>query len=92
MKRLVFSPIFCFLLITTICFVATPAMAVIVDITLSGTYTPDDPNTPENEKQLVVKLSYSDEPPYKPKKDDFTFSYREVERTRDRLSLSYSLW
>ena len=78
MKRLVFSPIFCFLLITTICFVATPAMAVIVDITLSGTYTPDDPNTPENEKQLVVKLSYSDEPPYKPKKDDFTFSFRAV--------------
>ena len=75
MKRLVINPIFCFLLITTLCFVAMPAMAVIVDIKLSATYTVDDPNTLENEKEYVIKLTYSDEPDPKPIKNDFTFKH-----------------
>ena len=76
MKRLAINPIFCFLLVTTFIFVAVPAMAATVDITLSGTFTPDDPNTPENEGQIVVKLLYSDEPDPKPSRDEFTFSHR----------------
>ena len=69
MKRLIFNPVFVFLLIAVLIFVAMPAMAF-VEIGISGTFTPDDPNTPENEQQLVAKLTYSVAPDPKPTIDD----------------------
>ncbi len=72
MKRLVLNPVFCFLLITTFIFVATPAMAI-VQIGVTGTYTDDNTDTGEtNERQIVVRLEYSHEPFPKPTISDLT--------------------
>ena len=74
MKRFVLNSVFCLLLITIFIFVTTPAMAVL-EITLSGTFTPDNINTAsENEKQIVVKLTYSVAPDPIPTIDDLKFT------------------
>ena len=57
MKKLVFNFQF-YLLITMFIFVAMPAMAI-VEVSLFGTVTGDDPNTPENERSATAKLTYS---------------------------------
>ncbi len=74
MKTLVLNPVFCLLLITSFIFVAMPAMAEPVEITISGEYTAEDTNTPETEEQLVIKLEYSVEPDPAPTVDDLTFA------------------
>ncbi len=76
MKRLVFNPVFCFLLITTLIFVATSAMARPIEITVTlESYTADDTNTTGiNEQELVIKLTYSVAPDPKPTVDDLTFT------------------
>ena len=72
MKRLVLILVFCFLLIPIFIFVATPAMAL-VEIGVTGTFTDDNAaTTPANERQIVVKLEYSDVPEPKPTIDDLT--------------------
>ena len=58
---------------TTFIFVAIPAMADPVEISISGTFTADDTTTPETDETLVVKLTYSVEPVPKPTEDDLTF-------------------
>ncbi len=73
MQKLVFNPIFCFLLITVLIFVATPAIAAPVEISIIGEYTPDDPNTSEVDERLVVQLVYSVDPDPKPTEDDITY-------------------
>ena len=74
MKRLVFNFVFCLLLMTAFVFVATPAMAI-VEVALSGEYTDDDTGTTGvNERELIVKLTYSVAPDLKPTANDITLN------------------
>ena len=58
-NRLTFSLIFSVLLVALFAFVTTPAMAII-EVAVSGDYTPDDTGTADvDEEQLVVTLTYS---------------------------------
>ncbi len=74
MKTLVFNSVFCLLLMTTFIFVAMPAMAEPVEISISGEFTADNPDTTETDAQLVIKLEYSVNPNPVPTADDLTFS------------------
>ena len=58
---------------TAFVFVATPAMAI-VEIAVSGEYTPDDANTGVNERKIVVQLTYNEVPDPKPTADDITLT------------------
>ena len=73
MKRLVFILQFC-LLITMFIFVATPAIAIVTIKVDSESFVDDDANTPENERKLVVKLTYSVEPNPKPTMDQLAMT------------------
>ena len=73
MKRCSFCLIFCFLLIPMFIFVAMPAMAVPVEISISGEYTADDTKTVETDARVVVKLTYNVDPDPKPTSEDLTF-------------------
>lgn len=53
MKSLVFNPVLVFCLLLTFIFVAMPAMAEPVEITISGEYTADDTTTTETDERLV---------------------------------------
>ena len=75
MKTLVFNPIFCILLMTTFIFVAMPAMADPVEITISGEFTADDTETTAVDERLVVKLEYNVEPDPALTADDLTFDF-----------------
>ncbi len=74
MKSLVFNPVSCFLLIMMFIFVAMPALAEPVEISISGAYTADDTTTTETDERLVVKLTYNVEPNPKPTADDLNFA------------------
>ena len=73
MKRFVLNHVFCLLLITLFIFVATPAIANPVEITINGEYTADDINTPEVDARFVLKLTYSVVPEPKPTEADLNF-------------------
>ena len=74
MKRLVFNFVFCLLLMTAFVFVAIPAMAI-VEIAVTGEYTPDDTSTgATNEREIVVQLTYNVVPDPKPTEDDITLT------------------
>ena len=63
-----------FLLIAIFVFIAMPAMAI-VEITVSGVYTPDVAGTTNiNEKKIVITLRYSVVPDPTPTADDITFT------------------
>ena len=74
MKRLVFNFVFCLLLMTAFVFVAIPAMAI-VEIAVTGEFTEDDVGTVnENERKIVVQLTYNVVPDPKPAADDITLT------------------
>ncbi len=73
MKTLVFNSVFCLLLMTTFIFVAMPAMAEPVEISISVVYTADNPDTTETDQRLVVKLEYNVDPNPVLVEDDLLF-------------------
>ena len=93
MKRFVLNFVFCFLLMTTFIFVATPAMAALVEITVAlESYTADvAETTATNEQELVIKLTYSEAPNPKPTVDDLTFTGFTGHITLPTVSPSVSL-
>ena len=76
MKKLVFNCVFCFLLIAFFVFVATPAMAAPVEITVTADYTANAPGLPPGfAEKLVIKLEYNVVPDPKPTEADLTFAF-----------------
>ena len=73
MKRFVLNSVLCLLLKTTFIFVAVPAIANPVEVTISSEFTADDTNTPEKDEQIVLKLTYSVVPDPKPTETDLKF-------------------